>query len=240
MVRRWPGNTCAAARTTGTTGPARALDNAALRRPAGGCDFVEDPRLDARQVRPLWDAGTDDLLQVRPSGAAGGAQRFSLWQIPGIKRLSHAGDALILAVGLGPLRLQASLSSTLHDGTPYTCSVPLNAQLQTRLPAYQAQARVLHGERPRARFRPAQRSGLLHLRAIHALDAQQSGARHRDIALALFGAEAVASRWSADGELRAQVRHLLARGRGFVDGGYLALAGVRPGPVMTPGDEPGP
>ena len=180
------------------------------------------------------------MLQVRPTRAAGGAEQFSLWQIPGEKRLSHAGDALILAVGLGPLRLRALLSSTLRDGAPCACSVPLTAQLQARLPAYQAQARVLRGERPRAGVRRAARSGLLHLRAIHALDAQQSGARQRDIAQALFGVDAVASRWSADGELRAQVRHLLTRGRAFMDGGYLALAGVSANPTEHPGDEPGP
>ena len=79
---------------------------------------------------------------------------------------------------------------------------------------------------------------LLHLRALQALDATQAGAHHRDIAGALFGADAVQSRWSADSELRAQVRHVLTRAEEFMRGGYLALAGVRQQPIHDPGDEP--
>ncbi len=79
---------------------------------------------------------------------------------------------------------------------------------------------------------------MLHLRALQALDARQAGARHRDIAEALFGFDSVQSRWNADSELRAQVRHILARAEEFMRGGYLALAGVRQQPIHPPGDEP--
>ena len=45
------------------------------------------------------------------------------------------------------------------------------------------------------------------------------------IAAALFGEAAVGARWSHDGDLRAQVRHLIRRGRKLVDGGYRTLLG---------------
>jgi hypothetical protein len=76
------------------------------------------------------------------------------------------------------------------------------------------------------------------LHALQALDASQAGARHRDIAGALFGVDAVRTRWTPDGELRAQVRHLLRRAEGLMRGGYLALAGVRRQHTGAPGDEP--
>ena len=79
---------------------------------------------------------------------------------------------------------------------------------------------------------------MLHLRALQALDASQAGARHRDIAGAVFGADAVRTRWTADSELRAQVRHLLSRAKGLKRGGYLSLAGVRQQHTSVPGDEP--
>lgn len=82
------------------------------------------------------------------------------------------------------------------------------------------------------------RAALLHLRALQALDAAQAGASHRDIAQALFGLEAAVRRWNEDGELRAQVRHLLRRAEAYMGGGYLALAGVRHGAAKPPGDEP--
>ena len=41
-----------------------------------------------------------------------------------------------------------------------------------------------------------------------------------------------------DGELRAQVRHLLRRAEALMNGGYLALAGVSHAAATHPGDEP--
>ena len=179
---------------------------------------------------------------MRAAGARDATARepFSLWRIPGQKRLAHAGSELIVAAMSGPHCLRASLSTALEDGAAYGFTVPLDAHLRTRLAGYQAQALAIRGEMPRPAFRPMTRASLLHLRAIHALDAAQAGARQRDIAELLFGAGAVRSRWTADSELRAQVRHLLNRAEGLMRGGYLALAGVRHRHASAPGDEPGP
>lgn len=219
----------------------RHVRSAAAGQPGGACDFVEDPRLDARQAHPLWAASTDELLRVRAVGAheATAREAFSLWQIPGQKRLAHAGSQLIVAAMHGPHCLRVSLSNALEDGAAYGFTVPLDAHLRTRLAGYQAAARAVRGAVPRAASRPATRASLLHLRAIHALDAAQAGARHRDIAEVLFGADTVRSRWSADSEMRAQVRHLLNRAEGLMRGGYLALAGVRHRHTDAPGDEGG-
>lgn len=138
----------------------------------------------------------------------------------------------------GPNRLRTSLSIELGDGAAYGLTVPLDAHLRTRLNGYQIQASAIQGKWPPVSAKKVTRSSLLHLHALQALDAWQAGARHRDIAGALFGVEAVRTRWTADGELRAQVRHLLTRAEGLMRGGYLALAGVRQQHVSAPGDEP--
>ncbi len=70
------------------------------------------------------------------------------------------------------------------------------------------------------------------------LDVLNAQAHARDIAQALFGLEAVVLRWHEDGELRAQVRHLVRRADAFMNRGYLALAGVPPTAAKHPGDEP--
>ena len=59
----------------------------------------------------------------------------------------------------------------------------------------------------------------------------------RDLAVALFGLEAVRAGWHADGVLRAQVRHLVARAEGFMRQGYLCLAGLRQEDAGAHGDE---
>jgi hypothetical protein len=138
----------------------------------------------------------------------------------------------------GAHSLRATLSPELEDGAVCRLLVPLDPSTRTRLPEYQTQAQVFHGEVPRPLPRPVGRAALLHLRALQALDASQAGAHHRDIAEAVFGAEAVRARWTADSELRAQVRHLLSRAQGLMRGGYLALVGVRQRPTRAPGDEP--
>jgi hypothetical protein len=196
--------------------------------------------LDARQAHPLWAVGTVGWLHARVTGKhdASVAKTFSAWRIPGRKRIAHAGTELVLVAMHGSHCLRASLSSELEDGAAYSLLVPLDPSPHARLPEYQVQARVFGGEVPQPKPRPVGRAALLHLRALQALDAWQTGAHHRDIAGALFGADAVRTRWTADSELRAQVRHLLNRAEGLMRGGYLALAGVRQPHIRGPGDEP--
>lgn len=237
MVPRSRGNTCAAILHTEPVGSVCAIGPS---RPYGGCRVVDDPDLDARQANPLWSTCTNALLHLRATGEqdAPVAKTFSTWRIPGRKRISHAGNELVITTGNWPYRLRASLSTELEDGDACCVVVPIDVPLHARQPAYQMQARVIRGEVARPTSRPATRAALLHLRALQALDATQAGARHRDIAGVLFGADAVHLRWTADSELRAQVRHLINRAEGLMRGGYLALAGVCQQTTHTPGDEP--
>jgi hypothetical protein len=146
---------------------------------------------------------------------------------------------LALTAELSAQRMRLSLSGALANGLAYTSVVPLTPQLRGQLDTFTGQAQMLAGQAPRPEpARPVTRAALLHLRALQALDASQAGASHRDIAQALFGLEAVVLRWHEDGELRAQVRHLLRRAETFMAGGYLDLAGVLRPAAKHPGDEP--
>lgn len=205
----------------------------------GGCDVVEDPRLDAREAHPRWLSSPDELLHVRASRPRGATDRFDLWNIPGRKRLAFGDAELTLTADVSALRLRASLAGDLADGASYACVVPLTLGLRGQLDAFSVQAQAVKGHAPQVNpARPVTRAALLHLRAVQALDAVQAGASHRDIAQALFGLEAVVLRWHEDGELRAQVRHLIRRAEAFMTGGYLALAGVSQPVSKHPGDEP--
>jgi hypothetical protein len=74
-----------------------------------------------------------------------------------------------------------------------------------------------------ARSRPTP-AALLELHTLQALDAALAGASSRETAAGLFGAEAVADGWYADGGLRSRVRRLVRRGRSLMRGGYRRLA----------------
>jgi hypothetical protein len=173
----------------------------------------------------------------RPTSTTG--KRFSLWKTPGRKRIAHVGSELILAAHVGAQWLRVAVDDALADGATFRCTVPLGPGLRSQLAQFHAEARLLEGEPDPPRGRGIARASLLHLRALQAIDAAQGGASHRDIAAAIFGADAARRRWTADSELRAQIRHLLNRAEGLMRGGYLALAGVRRQHTDAPGDEPG-
>ncbi|MDB5875355.1 MAG: hypothetical protein JWQ07_4797 [Ramlibacter sp.] len=167
------------------------------------------------------------------------ARRFDLWRIPGRKRLALDGPDLSLTADLSAQRMRLLLAGDLTDGSAYLNTVPLRPQLRGQLDTFNAQAQALEGHVPQVDpARSVTRAALLHLRALQALDAAQAGASHRDIAKALFGLEAVVFRWHEDGDLRAQVRHLLRRAEALMNGGYLAMAGVLHLSAKHPGDEP--
>lgn len=169
----------------------------------------------------------------------GAVRRFDLWRIPGRKRLALDGHDWALTADLNAQRLRVSLSGALADGAAYAGAVPLTPRLRGQIDTFNAQAQALEGHAPRVDpAKPLTRVALLHLRALQALDASQAGVSHRDIAQALFGLEAVVLRWHEDGELRAQVRHLLRRANAYMTGGYLALAGALHPAAKHPGDEP--
>lgn len=241
---RSPGNTCGATLATGQLGSVVDCGNVKLPCIAGACDVAEDPRLDARDARPLWLTDGTDLLQVRASHArhvsmpepAVGA--FDLWRVPGRKRLDGGSDA-VLTVSIGTHHARILLDCGLANGSTYVCTVPLTPHLRGQIAEFQALSSLLDGDPlHRVNARPISRAGLLHLRALQALDATQARASHRDLAVALFGLEAVRAQWHADGGLRAQVRHVVARAEGFMRQDYLGLAGVRLARTGAPGDEP--
>ena len=80
---------------------------------------------------------------------------------------------------------------------------------------------AMPGAVTRSRPTPA---ALLELHTLQALDAALAGASLRETAAGLFGDEAVATSWYADGGLRSRVRRLVRRGQSLMRGGYRRLA----------------
>lgn len=160
-------------------------------------------------------------------------KRFSLWRVAGRKFITHAGLDLRLTATTGEQRLDVTLDDSIAEGAAVFFAIPFDAGIRHRLSRFEAEARRLNGEPPSPRARGTSRAGLLHLRALQAIDGVRSGASHRDIAVVLVGVDTAKERWSTDGELRAQVRYVVARAEALMGGGYRSLAGLRP-----KGDEP--
>lgn len=154
------------------------------------------------------------------------APSFSVWRLPGPKALSvHARHDLVLATGVGGGALALTVDGGLLLGDPYAFRVPAAAEPEAAVRVMVSVRSAMQGAAPSPgdRSLPVRRTALVHQRALQALDGIAAEASHRTIAGVLFGAEEVTRRWTADGELRAQVRYLVRRARALRDGGYRSL-----------------
>ncbi|MBS0597131.1 MAG: DUF2285 domain-containing protein [Proteobacteria bacterium] len=182
-----------------------------------GLRLLEDPALDARDAQPAWLPGSDAVVQLYPDAdPPADAAHFAFWRIPGHKQLLHDGKGLAL-IARSPCRwLRFALAPGLEDGMAVAYAYRGGAH---------APGTLLTDAAPMARPRPPP-AALLELHTLQALDATLAGASLREVAEGLFGADAVASDWHADGELRARVRRLVRRGTALMRGGYRRLAQI--------------
>jgi hypothetical protein len=164
-------------------------------------------------------------LRSSPPRDAGHGSVFHIWGIRGRKRLLHTGVDLNFCADSGAERWYASLSPNLESGTTCLITMPQESDQV----AHKRLLQQLVGGALSGRVLSITRVDLLHMRCLQALDALQAGCRQPEVAIAIFGVQAVAEHWHADSELRAQVRHIIARSKAFLAGGYLQLAGLRCG-----------
>ncbi|MCY1270524.1 hypothetical protein D9M68_230300 [compost metagenome] len=196
-----------------------------------GLRLLEDPSLDARDAHPAWYADHDAVLQLYPdANPPPEARAFQFWRIPGRKHLIHDGKRLTLMARRPGSCVRLALAPGLEDGMAVVYAVRPGAALSARYRAVAAEwdklaevAEAYPTVAVRARPTP---SALLEMRTLQALDATQAGASLREVGEQLFGAEAVASGWHADGDLRSRVRRLVRRGRSLMHGGYRRLAQI--------------
>ena len=182
-----------------------------------GLRLWEDPALDSRDAHPAWLPGSNAVVQLHPDAdPPPDAAVFDFWHIPGHKHVIHDGKGLALIARSPGRCLRFALASGLEDGMAV-------AQAHRGRSASHA----LDTPAPMARPRPPP-GAVLELHTLQALDATLVGASLREVAEGLFGADAVAADWHADGELRARVRRLVRRGSALMRGGYRRLARIDP------------
>jgi len=186
-----------------------------------GLAAFEDPDLDARVAQPIWIDAAPALMLVPTRSAQ---PPFDLWDLPAPRRIVHDGKQLRVVAGRYA-DVQISLAPTLRAGRGYAYQLPAERRAARRRGIDQLTALDRGLLEP---DRAAKRDALVRMRTFAALDGAAAGASHREIATALFGSRAVAKDWTDDGAMRAQVRHLLTRGRRLVAGGYRSL--------LDPGD----
>lgn len=198
-----------------------------------GLRLLEDPVLDARDAHPSWFPDHDAVVQLYPDAdPPPDACSFEFWRLPGRKHLIHDGKRLMLVASWPGCCLRFVLAPGLADGMAYAyairaCTLPcerytaLASELDKLAMAIDAVPAATAWPRPPL-------SALLELHTLHALDGTLAGASLREVAVGLFGADAVAADWHADSALRARVRRLVRRGNALMRGGYRRLAQLPP------------
>ena len=187
-----------------------------------GLRLLEDPALDARDAHPAWLPGHDAVVQLYPDAdPPADAAVFSLWSISGHKQLIHDGRQLVLIAHAPGGCQRFALAPGLEDGVAVAYAHRGSGGRDAAAPA--------RGHAPSSGFDAKPRptpAALLELHTLQALDATLAGASLREVAEGLFGADAVAADWHADGDLRARVRRLVRRGDALMRGGYRRLAPI--------------
>lgn len=193
-------------------------------RPQRWClRHFENPVCDARCAQPTWLAEVNTAIPVHmDDDPPVGAPIFCLWDIPGHKTLTDDGQHLRLTSFVGRQVARMMIARNLEDGMPYAYAVRAGQQACARWRAIEAQLAVLDTESVASHPRP-NRAALAHMRSLQALDGVLAGASQREVAEGVFGSKAVAERWYADGDLRAQVRRVIRSGHALMTGGYRHL-----------------
>jgi hypothetical protein len=198
-----------------------------------GLRLLEDPGLDARDAYPAWFPDHDTVVQLYPDADPPlDADPFEFWRIPGHKQLIHDGRRLMLIVRLPGGCVRLAFAPTLEDGMAYAYAIRAS---HNPCPRYRALADELDKLQEASNTTPAgvvkprpSPSSLLELHTLQALDGTLAGASQRTVADVLFGPDAVAEDWHADGDLRARVRRLVQRGQKLMRGGYRRIAQLPP------------
>ena len=197
-----------------------------------GLRLLEDPDLDAREAHPAWYSDPASVLLQADADPPPEASAFGIWQLPGSKQLLHDGRRLLLTTRWPGSQVRFVVAPGLDDGMAYVYALRGTADggegartLASELATLAAGARSVSAAVSRPRPTAA---ALLELHTLQALDATLAGASSREVAEGLFGAEAVAEGWHADGGLRSRVRRLVRRGCALMRGGYRRLAQLSP------------
>ena len=192
---------------------------------------LEDPHLDARHALPAWTGVvSDEILPLQTGGHPQEAIRAAI----DVDRLrcrmttidDQPGTTHVLFAELGR---QLHLAVESHPAAGLGLVTPALAPMQVTVKRTLALRRLSdlaeHGEL-RAHLYPAESRAPRFARILQALDGALAGARHRDIAVSLFGERRVTQDWaSPDNHLRDHVRRAVAQGRTMMANGFVRLLG---------------
>ena len=200
------------------------------RHPIGGdCTFAEDPSVAAPDARLLWSAALDPgtLSLAALPGDRSDPDHVDLAMLePWLTLVTDlGGEHGVLSDGRHHLRFDVA-DGSLAAGGPVVFHYRLHG-IAGAEPGLLSLRRLIdlckHRRFASHLFAPDPRIDRW-LLALRVHDGLAAGASHRDIAIALYGAERVGSGWQGDAEsLRLRIRRLARDARALASGGWRGL-----------------
>lgn len=190
---------------------------------------AEDPDRDARSAQPLWRSDAcDEVLALRAAPPLDDAllARLSLSRLRCrvvVTRHEAMNRVHLLFAQAGRyLQLEIQGQTDLEAAALLMPAVAPRPLAEKRALALRRLADLADCGELRAHLYRAGRFK----RLLQVLDGAMAGARHREIAAAVFGAERIARDWrTGENHLRDHIRRAIGQGRTLVDGGYRKLLG---------------
>jgi hypothetical protein len=202
----------------------------------GGFRFLEDDRLTAIAARTFWDAATDPhVVTLRADRCCSGevdAVDFAKLDVAlAVKAVRDGREAVLLRDGPHGLRLDIEGSIMAGPVLPRFTLTGIGSLGPKLLTLHRLRGLLRRGHLPRALY-PREPKARRWAAMFQALDGADVGASHREIAIALYGTDAVQGAWrGVSDHLRLKVQRLLRDGRRMAMGGYRAIL-RGPGPAI--------
>jgi hypothetical protein len=203
---------------------------AAVRRSAGGCTFAEDPARPAPEARIVWDAALDPaILPVRAEpAAADDPDAVALAALaPWLTVVADPEGREHAALSDGRRRIRLDIETGCLAGEEAVTLEYLLRGVRSAQPRLLTLRRLLALVRHRRFVRslfPDDPQGSRLVAMLRVGDALAAGASQREIALELFGPEAVRRDWNGRSDaLRSRLRRLVREARAMAAGGYRDL-----------------
>lgn len=201
----------------------------------GGCIFAEHPDVPAPDARILWHADRDPeilRLSLLPAvqGDGDGIDPAAWAEFLTVGQNAGGCESLLLSDGWRRIRLDI-VEGSLAMAPPLRPLFHIEGVSSARGPlrALNRFLDFLSHRRLRPALYPPEPRMARWLLLLRVQDALREGASHRDIGIALFGADRVAIQWDGPTDaLRSRVRRLVRDAQHMASGGYRQLLGRDP------------
>ncbi|WP_314717045.1 DNA -binding domain-containing protein [Sphingobium yanoikuyae] len=196
----------------------------------GGCIFAEHPDVQAPDARILWHADRDPeilRLSLLPAGQDDddGIDPAAWREYLTVGQSAGGCEPLLLSDGLRRIRVDI-VEGSLAMAPPLRPLYHIEGVSAARGPlrALNRFLDFLSHRRLRPALYPAEPRMARWLLLLRVHDALREGASHRDIGIALFGADRIANQWDGPTDaLRSRVRRLVRDAQLMAEGGYRQL-----------------